>query len=88
MLIIKFDKPPTIIHKFLLPYLYKFDSGLYVGDVTKKVYLTILDKITMNIGNGSATVIWSNGLSPTGFDVERVGGSKLTNMDGIWFYSN
>lgn len=85
MLVIKVKKVPSTFNKILVPYMYKIDSGLYVGDVTRKIYEELLELIPIHIGCGSAIIVWKNGMSDIGFDLTGVGNTNLIDIDGINF---
>jgi CRISPR-associated endoribonuclease Cas2 subtype I-E len=85
MLIIKVKKVQSSFHKIILPYMYKVDTGLYVGDVTRKIYEQLLEQVRLHIGTGECVFIWKNAKSSTGFDITGVGSLKCVDLDGLRF---
>lgn len=89
MLIISTTKTPSTFKKIVLPYLYEERSGLYIGEVTRKILEYLLEIIPDHIGNGHCFLYWKDARSPKGFITYEIigdGGTKAVEIDGITFY--
>ena len=86
MLIITTSKTPTNFDKLLDNTLFKVKSGLYVGNVTKRVRENIRESIIKNYTTGSIFMIWNNANSHSGFELIEISGDSNKNtldFDGI-----
>lgn len=82
----RLDCPPPNFDKYVCKYVFKIKSGLYVGDVNKKIREYIIDVLSNQCSNYVIRLIWNNAKSHSGFEFFEINGSsnKTTiDFDGI-----
>lgn len=88
MLVISTTNTPPSVNRIIGVYLFKIDSGVWVGEVTRRVLDHFLDVLPSKIGKGRIILAWSNRkISPKVelFEFSGVGELRMRNIDGINF---
>jgi CRISPR-associated protein Cas2 len=86
MLVISLTKVPHSLEGVIGTYLFKVDTGLWVGDVTRRVQEYLLEVLYAKVSKGRAVLIWKNSKTTQGFEIFEITGEgvkKLREIDGI-----
>jgi CRISPR-associated protein Cas2 len=84
MLVIVAENIPPKLRGRLGVYLIEARSGIYVGDVSKRVREMLWEQVLSYISDGNAVMIWSTN-TESGFDFQTVGPNRRmpVEMDGL-----
>lgn len=84
MLVIAVECVPPRLRGRLNVYLIEVRTGLYVGDVSKKVRDMLWEQVCAYCKDGNAAIIWSTN-TESGYDFETVGPNRRMpiEMDGL-----
>ena len=84
MLVIEVENVPPRLRGRLNVYLIEVRTGLYVGDVSKRVREVLWEQVTSYCKEGNASMIWSTN-TESGYDFETIGPNRRIPvlMDGL-----
>ena len=84
MFVIVTESVPERLRGFLSRWLLEVRAGVYVGDYSIKVRLSIWDTVVKNCGDGNAVLVW-NTPSEAGYGVQTTGTNARTlrDIDGV-----
>lgn len=84
MLVIAVENVPPRLRGRLNVYLIEIRTGLYVGDVSKRVREMLWDQVCAFCQDGNASVIWNTN-TEYGFDFETIGPNRRVPviLDGL-----
>jgi CRISPR-associated protein Cas2 len=80
MLVIVVENVPPRLRGRLGIYLIEARTGVYVGDVSKRVREMLWEQVEFYIQNGNAVMIWSTN-TESGFDFKTVGKNRRMPVD-------
>jgi CRISPR-associated protein Cas2 len=80
MLVIVVENVPPRLRGRLGVYLIEARTGLYVGDVSKRVREMLWEQVEFYIQDGNAVMIWSTN-TESGFDFKTVGKNRRMPVD-------
>lgn len=84
MLVIEVENVPPRLRGRLNVYLIEVRTGLYVGDVSKRVREMLWTQVCAFCKDGNATIIWNTN-TESGYDFETVGPNRRipVELDGL-----
>ena len=84
MLVIEVENVPPRLRGRLAVYMLEIRTGLYVGDVSKRVREMLWEQVQGFMKDGNASMIWSTN-TESGFDFETIGKNRRipVEMDGL-----
>lgn len=76
---------PDHIHGYVTRFITEVDTGLYVGNISPQVCKTMWERIIATVGDGHATMIYSDSSKEQGFAVQTTANSKcqVIDIDGL-----
>jgi CRISPR-associated protein Cas2 len=80
MLVIVLENTPPRLRGRLGVYLIEVRTGVYVGDVSKRVREMLWEQVIYFCGDGNAVMIWSTN-TESGFDFVTVGKNRRMPVD-------
>ncbi len=84
MLVIAVENIPPRLRGRLAVYLLEIRTGIYVGDVCKRVREMLWEQVKAYMNDGNAAMIWSTN-TESGFDFETIGKNRRipVEMEGL-----
>lgn len=85
MMVLLIDDAPPRLRGMLSLWMTEVRAGVYVSDHTSKFRDSIWSAVEMNIGEGSALMLWPANRSALGFDFKSLGADQRQEIliDGV-----